>query len=257
MAYEVDTPVFAGPAGVLLGLVNTAQVDLWEVSIATILAGFLSAVDDSSCLDLETATEISLVAATLIQLKCRRLLPGPSDVDADEELSPWEDRDLLLTRMLAGRTFARAGRGLSELMATAELSVPRAAGLEEAFAGLAPDLLAGVSPADLLHAFLSASAPRRAPRVEVSHLAPPTRSVDEVVSSLARELAGLGQATFRHLIRDAESRAEVVVVFLALLELFKQGMVELCQTRTFGELQVAWLGGSPAPVLAGAAADLG
>jgi segregation and condensation protein A len=247
MGYEVSTAVFAGPLDLLLALINAQQVELWEVSVAEVVNGYLGAAGD--VVDLEVATEVALVAATLIALKCRRLLPGPDDPDTDEEQS-WEDRDLLLTRMLECQTFAQAGRCLGDLAASAALSFPRTAGLEERLVALAPDLLAGVSPVDLLGCYLRASAPRPVAHVEVSHLTPPMRSVDEVVSSLIDELPGLGRTTFRHLTRNARTRQDVVVVFLAVLELFKQGVIELDQIQTFGELHVAWR----TPVLVGAGA---
>ncbi|MGH9069677.1 MAG: segregation and condensation protein A [Acidimicrobiales bacterium] len=251
-SYEVSTPVYAGPLDLLLALINASQVDLWEVSITDLLVAYLAEAAQPEHLDLESATEVLMVASTLIQLKCRRLLPGPDDVDLDEELSPWEERDLLLTRMLECRTFAQAGRSLEDLAGRAALSAPRVAGLEEAFVGLAPDLLSGLSPVDLLGAFLRVSAARPVPQVDASHMAPPTMSVDEVATLLSGELSGLGRATFRYLTRNAQTRADVVVAFLAVLELYKDGMVELDQVETFGELRVAWLVSATRPTLVGA-----
>lgn len=252
MSYEVSTPVYAGPLDLLLALINAQQVDLWEVSVADLVSAYLVAVAQLEHLDLESATEMALVAATLIQLKCRRLLPGPDDVDLDEELGAWEERDLLLTRMLECQTFARAARTLEDLAAAAALCAPRVAGLEEAFVGLAPDLLAGLSPVDLLGAFLRVSAPRPVPHVDSSHLAPLRLSVEEVVAALTGELSGVGRTTFRHLTRHARTRQDVVVAFLAVLEMYKEGLVELDQVETFGELNVAWLAGAARPALVGA-----
>lgn len=252
MSYEVSTPVYAGPLDLLLALINAAQVDLWEISIAGLVTDYLAEAARAEHLDLDSATEMALVASTLIQLKCRRLLPGPDNVDLDEELSPWEECDLLLTRMLECKTFASAGRALEDLAARAALSAPRVAGLEEAFVGLAPDLLVGLRPEDLLAAFLRVSAPRPVPRVDSSHLAPLMISVEEVVDALRGELSGLGRATFRHLTRHARTRQDVVVTFLAVLELYKEGLVELRQIETFGELHVAWLASTTRPELVGA-----
>ncbi len=252
VSYEVSTPVYAGPLDLLLALINATQVDLWEVSITDLVSGYLLAAAGLDHLDLETATEVALVASTLIQLKCRRLLPGPDDVDMDEELSQWEERDLLLTRMLECKTFAGAARTLQELAARAALSAPRVAGLEEALVGLAPDLLTGLSSVDLFEAFLRVSAPRPVPQVDSSHLAPLMMSVEEVAALLTDELCDLGRATFRHLTRHAQTRQDVVVAFLAVLELYKEGLVELDQLETFGELHVAWLASATLPTLVGA-----
>jgi segregation and condensation protein A len=115
--------------------------------------------------------------------------------------------------------------------------------MEEAFAGLVPDLLARVDPEDLRRAYLRAQAQQPPePTVDISHLPPVTLTVGEVAASLVGELAGVASTTFRHLTRAATSRLEVVVAFLALLELYKDGLVELDQAETFGELRVSWLG---------------
>lgn len=252
MPYEVATPVFAGPLDLLLALVTAQQVDLWEVSIADIVTAYLVQMEYLDCVDLEVATEVALVAATLIQLKCRRLLPGPDDVDADEDTSPWEERDVLLARMLECQTFAEASRAIAALAAGAALSLPRLSGLEAPFVGLAPDLLAGVSPVDLLGAFLRVSAPKPVIRVDASHLAPLMQSVEEVAASLTGELCTVGRTTFRHLTRHARTRQDVVVAFLAVLEMYKEGLVDLDQVETFGELHVAWKATGDQPSLVGA-----
>lgn len=240
MPYEVATPVFAGPIDLLLALVTAQQVELWEVSIAEVVTGYLAEMEKVDSVDLEVATEVALVAATLIQLKCRRLLPGPDDVEGEEDGGAWEERDLLLARMLECQTFAQASRAIEAIAANAALSLPRVVGLEAPFVGLAPDLLAGVSPVDVLGAFLKVSAPRPVVRVDSSHLAPLMRSLEEVAADLTEELCALRHTTFRHLTRHACTRQDVVVTFLAVLELYKQGLVDLDQAETFGELHVEW-----------------
>lgn len=242
MGYEVATAVFEGPLDLLLHLITAQQVDLWEVSISGIVDAYLAEMARMEAMDLEVATEFALIAATLIQLKCRRLLPGPDDVDVDEELALWEERDLLLARLLECKTFKDVGAWLAERAAEAALSLARVVGLEEPFLGLAPDLLAGVSPEALRRAFERAAVPRPRPRVDVSHLPPVTLTVAEAAASLVGELVAAGRATFRYLTRGAGTRLEVVVAFLAALELYKEGMVDLEQGETFGELHLSWLG---------------
>jgi segregation and condensation protein A len=85
------------------------QVDVYEVSLSTIVDAYLTELERLQSgdrrLDLDVATEFLLIAATLIELKARRLLPGRDDVDLDEELALWEERDLLLARLLECKTF--------------------------------------------------------------------------------------------------------------------------------------------------------
>src|SRR5688572_32581899 len=105
-------------------------------------------------LDLDVATEFLLIAATLVELKARRLLPGRDDIELDEELALWEERDVLLARLLECKTFKDAAAVLTRMSDDASRSFPRRAGLEDRFLDLSPDLLANVGPADLKAAFL-------------------------------------------------------------------------------------------------------
>ncbi|MCA9849496.1 MAG: segregation/condensation protein A, partial [Dehalococcoidia bacterium] len=94
MPYEVQTPVFEGPFDLLLHLILREQVDLYEVSLARIVDAYLVELERMEDLDLEVATEFLLIAATLVELKTRRLLPDETDGDLDDELALWEERDL-------------------------------------------------------------------------------------------------------------------------------------------------------------------
>jgi segregation and condensation protein A len=240
--YVVSTPVFEGPFDLLLHLILREEVELWQVSLAGIVDAFVAEVESLPGPDLEVTTEFLLVAATLVQLKTRRLLPRGEEVELDEELGLWEERDLLLARLLECRTFKTAASALQCLADVASRSYPRRAGMEERFAGLVPDLLEGVTPARLQRAYARAVSARPAPRVDTRHLAAVGRSVQEAVQELLEELPVAGRISFRRLTEGLSDRLEVIVRFLALLELYKQGVVDLDQSRTFGELHVAWLG---------------
>ena len=250
MPYEVQTPVFEGPFDLLLHLIMREQVDLYEVSISTIVDGYLAELarlsDAAAGLDLEVATEFLLIAAILVELKSRRLLPGPDSIELDEELALWEERDLLLARLLECKTFKDAARALADRAELAGRVRPRTAGLEERYLAVAPDLLAGVTPGDLRVAFLRAVAPKPTPQVDLRHVTMIRASVTDAVASLMRELPGAGRTTFRRLTDGIAERMERIVRFLALLELFKQGLVELAQAGSFGEIHVTWVGGDGA-----------
>jgi segregation and condensation protein A len=240
--YEVQTPVYEGPFDLLLHLILREQVDLYDVSLSAIVDAYLAELDRLEVCNLDIATEFLLIAATLVELKTRRLLPGDDDVDLDDELSLWEERDLLLARLLECKTFKDAAIALQRVALEAGRSHPRVAGLEERFADTAPDLLAGVTADDLRTAMLQALAPRPAPRVDLDHVAPIRASVTDAVAELVDELPRAGRITFRALTGGLVERLEVVVRFLAVLELFKQGLVDLDQPGTFGEITIVWLG---------------
>jgi segregation and condensation protein A len=212
------------------------------VSLAGIVDGYVAEVERLGRMDLDVATEFLLIAATLIELKTRRLLPGRDDVDIDDELWLLEERDLLLSRLLECKTFKDAALALQRLMAGADRSLPRLAGLEAPFLEVMPDLLEGVTAADVRDAFLRAVTPRPVPKVDLDHVAPIRISVRDAVEELVLELPRLRRITFRRLTDHLVDRLEVIVRFLAVLELYKQGAVDLHQASTFGQLDVEWLG---------------
>lgn len=262
MPYEVQTPVFEGPFDLLLHLILREQVDLYELRLCVIVDAFLVELDrlagadgEGPGVDLEIATEFVLIAATLVELKTRRLLPGDDDIDLDEELALWEERDLLLARLLECKTFKNAAVALARLVTVADRSWPRTAGIEDRFAAVAPDLLDGVTADDVRAAYRRATAPPVVPRVELDHVAPLRISVGDAVEELLEELPRAGQLTFRRLTAELGDTLEVVVRFLAVLELAKQGLVELDQPRALGTLTITWLGDPLAPAGTGVAVD--
>lgn len=242
MSYEVTTPVFEGPFDLLLHLILREQVELYEISLTKIVDAYLEQLDQMERFSLDVATEFLLIAATLIELKTRRLLPGDDDLDLDDELALWSERDLLLSRLVECKTFKDAARALQRLTDDAGRSYPRVAGPDERFLDLTPDVLAGVNPADLRAAFLRAVTPKPQARIDLDHVAPIRASVTDAVVELLEELPLVGTISFRALTGDLVERLDVVVRFLAVLELFKQGFIDLDQPRTFGDIQIVWLG---------------
>ena len=251
MAATVSTPVFEGPVDLLLQLVNSHQVDLYDVPLAAVVDAFVAELATWDSVDLQTLSEFLMVASTLIELKSRRLLPGPDEVDTDEELVGWEERDLLLARLLECQAYAAAADGFALLLEQAARAVPRTAGLDLDFVVHAPDLLEGVTPDQLADAFLRATAERPVPMVDLYHVTVDTVTVADSVASMARRLPRLGTATFRSLTRHLTSRMEIIVSFLALLELCKQGRISLEQGHTFGDLEVVWVADDRQPVPVG------
>jgi segregation and condensation protein A len=238
MSYEVSTEAYEGPFELLLHLILKQEVDLWEISLSRIVDEYLAELERMESLDLEVATEFLLIAATLVELKARRLLPGLDEVELDEELLRFEERDLLLARLLECKTFKDAARALEGCMREADRSLPRTAGPEEPFRSLAPDPLDSVAPSSLLAAAMRALAPKPAPHVDTDHVAPIRASVRDAVEAVLATLPESEPMTFRQLVATERERLEVIVRFLALLELYKQGLVDVEQVTTFGDLVV-------------------
>ena len=112
MSYEVSTSVYEGPFDLLLHLIIKQEVDLWEVSLSRIVDEYLAELERMETFDLDVTTEFLLIAATLVDLKARRLLPSLEEVELDEELLRFEERDLLLARLLECKTFKDAARAM-------------------------------------------------------------------------------------------------------------------------------------------------
>ena len=243
MAVDVSTSVYAGPFDLLLHLILKEQVDIYEVSLSNIVNAYLREVEQMDSFQLDIATEFLLIASTLVELKARRLLPGREDVDLDEELALWEERDLLLARLLECKTFKDVASVLARLADDADRVFGRAVGPDDRFAALVPDLLEGVRPRHLHAAYLRATTPKPVPVVDLFHVSPVRASVADAMAELIDELPRIGRISFRRLTGGLVERLEVIVRFLALLELFKQGMVDLEQPERFGDIDIVWLAG--------------
>ena len=255
MAIDVSTPVYEGPFDLLLQLILQEKVDIYDVDLAVIVDRYLHEIERMQQLDLDVATEFVLIAATLVELKTRRLLPGSDDVDLDEELALWEERDLLLARLIECKTFKDVSKVFSRLADEADLSFPRLVGPDERFAALAPDLLEGTSVRRLQSAAIRALTPRPVPFIDLFHVNPVRFTVAEAVAELVDELPRVGRITFARLTASLVERLDVIVRFLAVLELFKQGMVEVDQSDRFGDIRIEWTGGDPTDAAMALAVD--
>jgi segregation and condensation protein A len=241
VTYSVSTPVFEGPVDLLLHLVSSHEVDVLDIPLLPVVDAFVRVLNQQrDQIDFNQLSEFLLMAAILIELKSQKLLPGREQHEDDEELIGWEERDLLLARLLECRAYAAAADVFVAMTEQASRSLPREVGLDDGFAVHAPDLLAGVTPDDLAQAYLRGSAERPVPRVDLSHVTVDTVSVAEAVSELIAAPRSDRATSFRALVQGCTTRMEIIVQFLALLELCKMGRVTLGQGQTFGDLQIAW-----------------
>lgn len=240
MSVTVNTPVFDGPFDLLLHLILKEEVELYEVSLSSVVDAYIAELERLENLDLELATEFLLIAAILVELKTRRMLPDKERDDLDDEFGLWEERDLLLARLLECKTFKDAAVILRRLSLDASQSWPRQAGLEEPFLGLAPDLLAGVTLEDIKDSYISAMTPRPTHQVDTHHIAPIRISVADAVTEIVQEIPESGTISFREITSGLVDRIEVIVRFLAVLELFKQGVIEIDQIGSFGNIEMRW-----------------
>jgi segregation and condensation protein A len=250
--FSVHLDVFEGPFDLLLQLIAKHQLDVTVVALSQVTDEFLAFTRAAGPgEDLARTTEFLVVAATLLDLKAARLLPS-AEVEDEEDLELLEARDLLFARLLQYRAYRQAARHLEQLLATAARSFPRQVQLEPRYAGLLPEVLLGLGPAELAALAARVLAPREQPVVAVDHVHGATVSVREQTALLAERLRHAGGGTFRALTADCSGTLEVVARFLGLLELYREGSLRFEQAEALGELHVRWTGGADAvPAAAG------
>ncbi|MCL3862037.1 ScpA family protein [Actinotalea sp. K2] len=244
--FEVHLVNFTGPFDLLLGLIAKHKLDITEVALAQVTDEFISAVraaeGSDSPWELGQISEFLVVAATLLDLKAARLLPA-GDVEDAEDLEMLEARDLLFARLLQYRAYKQVASRMGAQLEQQARSVPRTVGLEPHLAALLPELVLQIGPSELAILAAHALRPREAPPgVDIAHLHNPAVSVREQAAVLVDRLRRTGSGSFRSLVHDAETTLVVVVRFLALLELFREGVVAFDQVNPLGDLTVRWTG---------------
>ncbi|MBO3087102.1 segregation and condensation protein A [Cellulomonas dongxiuzhuiae] len=248
--FEVHLDVFSGPFDLLLGLIAKHKLDITEIALAQVTDEFIAHIragERAAALggkdwDLSQASEFLLVAATLLDLKAARLLPSAQVEDA-EDLELLEARDLLFARLLQYRAYKVVAADLGAQLEAGARRHGRNVELEPHLAALLPELVWQMGPEQLAVLAARALAPKAPPPgVDISHLHAPLVSVREQAAVLVDRLRRDGATTFRALTADATEPVVVVVRFLALLELFREGAVSFDQVEPLGELTVRWTG---------------
>ena len=242
--FTVRLDNFTGPFDLLLQLIGKHKLDVTEIALHQVTDDFIAYIramgDDW---DLGETSEFLLVAATLLDLKAARLLPA-AEVEDEEDLALLEARDLLFARLLQYKAFKEAAAHIMELETTGARRWPRLVSLEPRYADALPDLVLGVGPERLLKLALKSFLPKPGPpQVSIAHIHQVRVSVREHANLLRDRLRRAGSATFSLLVADCDSTLEVVARFLALLELYREGLIDFEQPVSLDELVVRWIGG--------------
>ncbi len=242
---------FDGPFDLLLQLISRHKMDITEVALGTVTDEFISYIkqleNSENGWDLDKTTEFLVVAATLLDLKAAKLLPS-GEVDDESDLALLEARDLLFARLLQYRAFKEIAAIFSERIEREEKSFPRTVALEPHFAQLLPEVLIGVGAQRFAAIANRVLTPKTTPIFSIDHLHRPLVSVAEQAGKVVEMLRKAGRVTFRSLVSDANSTLVVVARFLALLELYREGVVRFEQVISLGELQITWVGSADGEV---------
>ncbi len=243
--FSVHLDNFEGPFDLLLQLISRHKMDLTELSLSMVTDEFISFIRtleaNGQGWELDQATEFLVIAATLLDLKAARLLPS-GEVEDEEDLALLEARDLLFARLLQYRAFKQIAATFSQAIALAGKSFPRVVALDPVLAALLPEVLIGVGTGRFAAIAERVLTPKSAPVVVVSHLYTPLVSVAEESKWVIEALRRSKSLSFRNLISDANTTLVVVARFLALLDLYRLGVLRFDQVVSMGELHISWTG---------------
>ncbi len=242
---------FDGPFDLLLQLISKHKMDITEVALGAVTDEFIAYIKQlenaESGWDLDKTTEFLVVAATLLDLKAAKLLPS-GQVDDEADLALLEARDLLFARLLQYRAFKEIASIFTERIDQEDKSFARLVALEPHLAQLLPEVLIGVGAQRFAAIANRVLTPKTSPVFSIDHLHQPTVSVAEQASKIVEQLRRTGRMTFRGLTADAENTVVVIARFLALLELYKEGVIRFEQMISLGELQITWVGSAQGEV---------
>jgi len=233
--WRVDLPVFEGPLDLLLYLIKREEVDIYEVELGKITNQYLSYLDQLEKLDLEIAGEFLVVAANLVYIKSRTLLPvdqQPPEEDAEEEDPRWE----LIRQLVEYKKFKEAAESL-EFQALEQEKIFYRQSSDRPKKPKAQPGLGKVEVLDLVRAFqqiLQAAQERHGFREIYEDKYTFSEKIEYVLERIEKET----KVKFSSLFYQTSTRGEIVVTFLAVLELIRLKQLRFEQSEVFGEIDI-------------------
>ena len=236
--FMVELPVFAGPFRLLADLILEQKIDVCDVSVGSVTDSYLTQVEADTW-NIEEATWFLAICAVLLELKVGRLMPRRAELDEEDILG--RSPDLIYARSLELAAFRRVAVEIARRLEDEAGFFTRDIGPGPDFAHLYPDPMEQLRPEDL--ARIAAQLLRPPPTLDLSHVTPVRFTVADAMNAMEERITAIGRsATFREMVADCQERIHVVVRFLALLELYREGKVEMKQAATFGEIEIQWRG---------------
>jgi segregation and condensation protein A len=229
-ALQVFLEAFEGPLDLLLYLIRKQNLDILDIPIAEITRQYMQYIEVMADLQLELAGEYLLMAAMLAEIKSRMLLPKPAGADAQDEDDP---RAELVRRLQEYERFKKAAEDIDRLTRMERDTLPASADLVER---KVVKILPQVTMEEMLLAFKDVLA--RAEMFAHHHVNRERLSVRQRMSDI---LSGLREAAFMNftqLFRPEEGRMGVTVTFVAILELMREGLIEIVQSEAYGQIHV-------------------
>lgn len=235
--YKVKFEVFEGPLDLLLYLIKKEEVDIYEVNLTKLATQFIEYIDTMRMLDLEVAGEFLVMAATLMYIKSKELLPVEQQVQTEAEDEGEDPRWELIRQLVEYKKFKDAAAQLQELETAQENVYPRQPGKLE-FVSETPLTKTQVSIFDLLNA-VNAVLQRLSKKEDSSReIFEDKWSVSEKIELVLKRITEKPRVRFSELFEEASSRPEVICTFLALLELIRLKQLVCIQPDNFGEIEI-------------------
>ena len=231
--YKVKLEVFEGPLDLLLYLIKKDEVDIYEISIERITQQYLEFMDAFKSLDLDIAGEFVVMAANLIYIKSRSLLPAhiqPPEEEVEEDDPRWD----LIRQLVEYKKFKDAAARLGEREALQNSLFQR---LPDASEALPERPLGDVSVFDLIHAFNNILK-RITVQENLREIFEENFTVSDKIDLIMKMMATDVPLKFTELFVSVASRTEIVVTFLALLELIRLKQLRCLQSEVFGEIEI-------------------
>ena len=239
MSFQVRTRVFEGPLDLLLQLITSHQLEITEVNLLDLVNEYLAYIDLMNDLDIDVTSEFLLIAATLIQLKARQLLPDEEPIDIDEELALAEERDRLLARLLACLTFKDVAAVFRHRMDAAERNVARTVGIPTHIDAPTPEVIIDVG-VEGIAAIAQRVFTTPLDEPDVDHLDLDLPSVQDAMVDLQGRMASVITTDFDDVVAHCTRDVEVVAYFLALLELARWGIVNVSQRHIDETIEIRY-----------------
>jgi len=234
--YKVKLDVFEGPLDLLLYLIKRDEVDIYDISIERITKQYLSYLDAFQVLNIDLAGEFIVMAANLLYIKSRTLLPVDQQMaeeDADEDDPRWE----LIRQLIEYKKFKEAAALLRDQAVLQENLFPRVPVTPD----LAPAetlLVEEVGIFDLIHAFQKILKRLEKKPEDLREIFAENFTVSEKIDYLLRVTSSGTSMQFEELFADVASRTEIVVTFLAMLELIRLKQIRVRQDGHFGAIWI-------------------
>lgn len=218
-------------------------MDIHALSLSEIADDYISYIDEMCELDLEIASEFLLLASTLLEIKAASLLPKEEVYVGDEfdDLSPEKMREALFERLAEYKKYKNVAAELSLRLENEGMTHTRQAGLETQFLNLFPDYLEGITLHTLAVITAELAFKRELFLLEADHVAPTPLSLEEHAETITSRLKTKKRTSFKEILGEGASKREIVVTFLAILELYKRGVLNLQQNELLGDIEIVSL----------------